>query len=145
MKIYNLVIVENDEDEQYFMQMGFEKTGLFNILALQPNGNGLFEWLEANPGNMPDIILSDLNMPGKNGNDIIIGITSNPLYQHIPVVITSTSSTSSTRDKCMKNGALAYMVKPDTFINYEPFAVELYNKLHGSAAVSDAQKDDQPL
>lgn len=129
MDKYSIIIVENDEDEQYFMKQGFDKAGLFDVMAQVPNGDALFDWLQDHPDNLPDIILTDLNMPGKNGNDIITGITTNPGYQHIPVVITSTSSTPSIRDKCLSRGAADYMVKPDTFVDYVPFVNELHMKL----------------
>ena len=65
-------------------------------------------------------------MPGKNGYDVIEEIKANPDYAHIPVIITSTSSTKSTIDKCLALGAADYMVKPDTFVLYEPFVKKLY-------------------
>ena len=71
MKTYTIIIVENDEDEQVFMQEAFENTGLFQIAAMLRNGDELLEWMSQNPGELPDLILSDLNMPGKNGYDII--------------------------------------------------------------------------
>lgn len=126
MEKYKLIIVENDEDEQFFMKQGFEKSGFFEIMELLPNGNALFDWLAENPANLPDIILSDLNMPGKNGNDIVVGISQEPLYQNIPVIITSTSATPSIRERCMNQGAAGYLVKPDTFVDYLPFVNELH-------------------
>jgi response regulator of citrate/malate metabolism len=50
----------------------------------------------------------------------------NPAYEHIPVIITSTSSTNTTIKKCISLGAASYLVKPETFIMYEPFVKQLY-------------------
>lgn len=125
MKIYKIIIVENDEDEQFFMKEGFNATGLFNIIAQVKNGDVLLEWLKEHD-TLPDIILSDLNMPGKNGYDIITEIKSNPAYSHIPVIITSTSSTKSIMDKCLAMGAADYLVKPETFVDYVPYVNRLY-------------------
>lgn len=127
MKKFKIIIVENDEDEQLFMKQGFDATGLFDIVAQPRNGDVLFDWLEENSSSLPDIILSDLNMPGKNGFDILTEIISTPAYKHIPVIITSTSSTKSIIDKCIDKGAADYIVKPETFIAYEPFAKNLYH------------------
>jgi CheY-like chemotaxis protein len=126
MKKFKIIIVENDEDEQLFMKEGFDAADLFDVIAQLKNGDELFEWLKINRANLPDVILSDLNMPGMNGYDIIIDIKSNPVYEHIPVIITSTSSTNTTINKCMSLGASSYIVKPDTFILYEPFVKQLY-------------------
>jgi CheY-like chemotaxis protein len=126
MKKFKIIIVENDEDEQQFMKEGFDAVGLFEIVAQLKNGDELLEWLEENRTKLPDVILSDLNMPGKNGYDVIEDIKGNPSFAHVPVIITSTSSTKSTIDKCLSLGAADYLVKPETFVIYETFAKELY-------------------
>src|SRR5688572_16459241 len=123
---YRIVIVENDEDEQFFMNEGFVKADLFDVLAILNNGDALFKWLDANKDNLPDVILSDLNMPGKNGYDIITEAKATPAYRHIPVIITSTSSTKSFIDKCLDFGAAAYLVKPETFVEYVSFAKSVH-------------------
>src|SRR6478752_1306823 len=75
MKTYNIIIVENDEDEQVFMKEGFDAVPeLFRIKAQLSSGDELFDWLKENQQDLPDIILSDLNMPGKNGYDIIAAV-----------------------------------------------------------------------
>jgi len=132
MNKYKIIIVENDEDEQFFMKEGFESSGNFDVIAMVINGNALFDWLEENPDNLPDLVLSDLNMPGKNGYDIISEIKDTPAYAHIPVIITSTSSTPAFIDKCLQLGAANYMVKPDTFIEYRPFVKSLLDILEQS-------------
>lgn len=123
---YKLIIVENDEDEQFFMKEGFDTAGVFEIVAQLKNGDALFEWLEQHETSLPDVILSDLNMPGKNGYDILEGMKADPTYRHIPVIITSTSSAKIMIDRCLHLGAAGYQVKPDTFIAYAPFASNLY-------------------
>lgn len=129
MNKYRIVIVENDEDEQLFMKEGFDATDLFQIMAQLSNGDHLLKWLEENVNNLPDVILSDLNMPGKNGYDIITAISESPVYRHIPVIITSTSSTKMTIDKCMDLGAADFIVKPETFIEYVPFVKQLHHQI----------------
>ena len=126
MRKFKIVIVENDEDEQFFMKEGFVASGLFDIMAQVENGDLLFEWLREHEQQLPDIILSDLNMPGMNGYDVITEVKASTVYAGIPVIITSTSSTQSTIDKCMALGAADYIAKPDTFVAYQPYARQLY-------------------
>jgi DNA-binding response OmpR family regulator len=126
MKKYKIVIVENDEDEQFFMKEGFDAAGLFDILAQLKNGDALLEWLDSPDVQAPDLILSDLNMPGKNGYDVISEMKVHSKYAGTPVVIISTSSTQSIVDKCLGLGAADYLVKPDTFTEYVPFVKNLY-------------------
>lgn len=121
-----MIIVENDEDERFFMKESFDATGLFDIIALLENGDALFKYLEVHATNLPDVILSDLNMPGKNGYDIIVDVKHNPVYAHIPVLITSTSPAKSIITKCLALGAADYILKPDTFVEYGPYAKQLH-------------------
>ena len=126
MKKYSIIIVENDDDEQFFMKEGFDASGLFDIIAQVSNGDDLIEWLNEHPSIKPDLILSDLNMPGKNGLDILDAMKSNSKWEQIPVIIISTSSTKSIIEKCLLKGAAEYLVKPETFIEYEPFVQNLH-------------------
>ena len=126
MKKYNIILVENDEDEQEFMKEGFDAVGLFNVIAQVRNGDHLLDWLAEHRESRPDIILSDLNMPGKNGYDIILDIKSSRDWSNLPVIITSTSSTKTIIDKCLALGAADYIVKPETFIEYVPYVMNLY-------------------
>lgn len=135
MTKYKIIIVENDEDEQLFMKEGFDKTGLFDVLGLVNDGHSLMEWLEENKDNLPEIILSDLNMPGKNGYDIIKEIKESETYSHIPVIITSTSSTKVFIDKCLAIGAADYIVKPETFVEYEPYVKKLHHVIESKILV----------
>jgi CheY-like chemotaxis protein len=136
MKKYRIIIVENDEDEQFFMKEGFDASGLFDIIAQLKNGDLLMEWLAGHQGALPDVILSDLNMPGKNGYDIIEEVKGNLQYAAIPVIITSTSSTQMIITKCLALGATDYLVKPETFIAYRTFAEGLYQRIEQLQKVS---------
>jgi CheY-like chemotaxis protein len=129
MKKYTIILVENDEDEILFMRQGFETSGLFEVLAVAEDGTHLLEWLETNAPILPDVILSDLNMPGRNGYDILKDIKGHPVYSQIPVVITSTSTATMVINKCLDLGAADYMIKPDTFIEYVNFARIFHERL----------------
>jgi CheY-like chemotaxis protein len=129
MKQYKMVIVENDDDERFFMKEEFAAFGAFDILRDFVNGDTLFEWLTQNPPELPDMILSDLNMPGKNGYDVLSEIKSNPTYSDIKVYITSTSSVAAIREKCLSMGASDYLIKPDIFVDYNQYVQKLYQKI----------------
>src|SRR3954447_3890461 len=119
-----ILIAENDEDEQFFMKDGFEESGYFDVLSFAGNGEELLEILYRNDEN-PDLILSDLNMPGKNGYDILKELRGHSRFDHIPIVITSTSSVRSVVETCMQLGATKFIQKPETFVEYGDFAKEL--------------------
>ena len=64
---------------------------------------------------LPDLILLDLNMPGKDGREILREIKADNRFHHIPTIVFTTSS--SVRDKQMVYdlGANCFITKPDTF------------------------------
>ena len=106
------------------MSEAFRVSGKFEILGEFGNGDQLTEWLDGSPGELPELILSDLNMPGKNGYDIMDELKTT--YPDIAVFATSTSSVVSTREKCIRAGARDFIAKPDIFIAYDTFVSELY-------------------
>ena len=60
----------------------------------------------------PDLILLDLNMPRKDGREVLSEIKSDPGLRHIPVVILTTSGADQDVIKTYNLGANAYVVKP---------------------------------
>lgn len=63
----------------------------------------------------PDIILLDLNMPSKNGIEVLSELRSNPYFRRIPIVILSTSKDRGNVMESYKRGASSYMVKPSLY------------------------------
>ena len=122
-----MLIVEDNEDEHLFMKEGFIQTGLYEITGEAENGNEMLELL--NNSSMPDVILSDLNMPGRNGYEVIMDIKTNSLYSHIHVIILTTAPLKPYAERCKKLGACAYYTKPDTFLEYKEFAENIYDEV----------------
>jgi len=69
-----------------------------------------FEWL--NNGNLPDLIISDINMPEYNGNQFLEYLKSNSLFSDIPVMILSSEDSSSVRIHFYELGAVDFLIKP---------------------------------
>jgi CheY-like chemotaxis protein len=124
MKRFKIAIVENDPDERLFMAEAFKSFDGFELVGEFENGDRLIDWLDRRNGPAPELIVTDLNMPGKDGYDIISEVTTG--YKDIDVIATSTSSIEYTRSKCLKMGAKAFVAKPEIFIDYEDYVNSLY-------------------
>ena len=57
----------------------------------------------------PDLICLDLNMPGKDGFEVLKTLRADPDLSHIPVIVVSVSSEEA---RCLACGALRYLAKP---------------------------------
>jgi CheY-like chemotaxis protein len=64
---------------------------------------------------LPDLILLDLNMPRKDGRQALVEIKSDPAFQHIPIVILTTSEEQKDVDLTMRSGASLFITKPADF------------------------------
>jgi CheY-like chemotaxis protein len=128
MKKVKVFLVDNDEDELLFMKKGFESTGLFNVITVL-NSEELFVLLNTSRETLPDVIISDFNMPRKKGTDIAKAIYDNPFFSHIRVIILSISASRLFTQQALDAGAYAYFTKPKKLTDYAPFACMIYDKV----------------
>lgn len=66
----------------------------------------------------PDLVLLDLNLPRKNGTEVLDEIRRDPALNGIPVVVLSTSHAEADVARCKALAANCYVVKP---MDYEGF------------------------
>jgi CheY-like chemotaxis protein len=74
-------------------------------------GDGVqaIEWLE---GNLPDLIICDIQMPNMDGYQCLEMIRQRGYTKHTPIVMLSGTEASKERIKCYKLGAQDYLTKP---------------------------------
>jgi two-component system response regulator len=64
---------------------------------------------------VPDLIVLDLNLPRKDGRQVLAEVKADPGLAKIPVVIFTTSQASSDISRCYQLGANCYIQKPVDF------------------------------
>jgi len=62
--------------------------------------------------NLPNLIITDLNLPKISGQQVIKVIKEDPVFKKIPVLVFTTSNLMRDIEKCYAYGANAYMHKP---------------------------------
>jgi CheY-like chemotaxis protein len=125
-----IIIAEDDKTERTFISEGFKNSGVFEVISIQPDGYKLVTTLEKlDKKALPDVILSDINMPLMNGLEALVKIKNNPALADIPFIIFSTSKEASTESTCYNLGADKFMVKPANFNDYKNFALQLNKEI----------------
>jgi len=61
---------------------------------------------------LPDLVLTDILMPGMSGIELLVQLKANPLTSHLPVVICSSKQSENSRIEGLSKGASAYVSKP---------------------------------
>ena len=66
----------------------------------------------------PDLIVLDLNLPRKDGREVLAELKNDPRLTRIPVVIFTSSQATSDVNHSYAHGANCYVSKPGTFPEY---------------------------
>jgi two-component system, chemotaxis family, response regulator Rcp1 len=66
----------------------------------------------------PDLIILDLNVPGKNGRTLLSELKTDPVLRTIPVVVFSTSQSNRDVLACYRLGANCYVSKPGNLSDF---------------------------
>lgn len=74
------------------------------------NGLGALAYLRTGP--IPDVIVTDINIPGLSGLELLQYVKRSGLLCEIPVVILSGRTEGEVVDRCMMYGAAKYISKP---------------------------------
>jgi DNA-binding response OmpR family regulator len=102
-----VLIVEDDEMLSSLSTMRFTKAGF--TVALAKDGNECLAALTHDP--LPDIVLLDIIMPGKNGFDVLREMHSDARLAKVPVVVFSNFSQEHDVELAKSLGAKEFFVK----------------------------------
>ena len=117
---FYILIAEDDPDDRFLLKTAFEESGYPNVLRFVENGVELLQHLkevtEQKPkDDLPGFILLDLNMPKKDGREVLREIKEHNIFKKIPVIIFTTTKNENEIIKCYELGANSYVVKPLVF------------------------------
>ena len=68
--------------------------------------------LEALAENVPDVVITDINMPRLDGFGFIEGVRADPNHRATPVLVLTTESDAAKKQRARDAGATGWIVKP---------------------------------
>jgi two-component system chemotaxis response regulator CheY len=106
----NIMIVDDSPLMRAFIRKVLHLTGL-EVGEFCEAANGE-DALQALRGQWVDLILTDINMPRMNGEEMLRQMESDELLRQIPVIVVSTDSSHSRVEQMLALGAKGYVSKP---------------------------------
>jgi two-component system, chemotaxis family, response regulator Rcp1 len=122
MDIVNILLVEDSPTDIDLTREGLEMGKLTNNLKVIENGVDALAYLrregEYSDAVRPDLVLLDLNLPGKDGRELLEDIKNDPDLMSIPVVILTSSKAEEDIARTYKLHANCYVTKPVNFSRF---------------------------
>ncbi|GIF96348.1 response regulator [Catellatospora citrea] len=114
-----VLLVEDDPGDVLMTREAFEEYKMRNTLRVVSDGVEALAYLrkegEFAEANTPDLILLDLNLPRRDGREVLREIKNDPDLCRIPVVVLTTSQAEEDVLRSYQLHANAYVAKPVDF------------------------------
>src|SRR2546426_5008323 len=111
-----LLLVEDNEDDIVLIEEAFAEAKLLNIICKVRDGEAALAYLRQEGPythrRRPGLVLLDINMPKKNGFEVLQAMKADPLLQSLPVVMLTTSDREDDIVRSYTDGACSYIRKP---------------------------------
>ncbi|HEY9790497.1 MAG TPA: response regulator [Candidatus Obscuribacterales bacterium] len=142
----NILLVEDTPSDIRLTEEALKRTDLVYELTVTNDGVEAMEYLhqikDAAAKKLPDIILLDLNMPRKNGHEVLHDIKNDPQLKSIPVVLLTVSEDDHDVEEALRLRMSYYLAKP---VKPERLyvLVEAIKELHAAAASGQSQHSNE--
>ena len=121
-QLVEILLVEDDPGDVMLIRESFADHKVGNVLSVVSDGVEALEFLRAQgkyaDQRRPDLIVLDLNLPRKNGSEVLAEIKSDPDLSTIPVVVLTTSEAEEDILRSYRLHANAYITKPVDFVRF---------------------------
>lgn len=136
-----LLLVEDTPSDIRLTEEALKDSGLDYHLDTVNDGEQAMEYLngkKSSGGKLPDMILLDLNMPKKNGHEVLADITKDSTLKTIPVVLLTVSQREEDVQEALKLKMNYYLAKPISAETVKVLIDAIFN-LNSEAAKSSSK------
>lgn len=114
-----ILLVEDNEDDIVLEQEALADAKMVNLMHVVRDGEEALSYLrrqgQYQDAQRPGLILLDINMPRKNGFEVLNEMKADAALMHIPVIMLTTSDNEADVVKSYAKGACSFITKPMDF------------------------------
>ncbi len=114
-----ILLVDDSKMDLFLMGEAFKKAKFNNPIQEIHDGEEAIAYLKGdspysdrNKFPLPAVMLLDLNMPKKNGFDVLAWVRAQPMLKRLTIVILTASTRTEDVERAFDLGATSYLVKP---------------------------------
>lgn len=104
---HKIIAIDDEQSIRFIIENTFKKD--FDISTFR---NGEDALISMQSGEIPDLIICDIEMPVMNGFEFIQQIRASGFFDDIPLLMLSGKENSDDRIRCFNTGADDYIIKP---------------------------------
>jgi two-component system nitrogen regulation response regulator GlnG len=136
-KANNVWVVDDDKSIRWVLEKALSRSGIH--VDVFSNGDALLNELESHT---PDVVISDIRMPGINGLDMLEKIVTR--HPKLPVIITTAHSDLDSAVSSYQSGAFEYLPKPFDIDEAVAVTRRALDFAEENPASASSDKDNQP-
>lgn len=114
MKSIHILLIEDNEGDILLTTEAFEESKITNRITVIRDGKAAIDYFETLGArdDIPQLVLLDINLPKKNGHEVLFYIKNNEKYKYIPVIVLTTSSSEKDILLSYQNNVNCFVTKP---------------------------------
>ena len=116
----NFLVAEDNPGDVFLIRRALDSQGFDYDLLVARDGEEAIRFIgEAAAGTRPvDLLLLDLNLPRRDGTEVLTRLREQESLRGVPVILLTSSDSPQDRERCMRLGADRYFQKPSTLAGF---------------------------
>ncbi|MDP2041599.1 MAG: response regulator [Algoriphagus sp.] len=119
----HILLVEDNEGDILLMNEALHKRPTVKKVSIAKNGQDAIDFVNKKKSfqtaETPDLIILDINIPLKNGHEVLKALKGREDTKMIPIIILTTSSSPDDVNKCYAEFANLFISKPENIMDLE--------------------------